>query len=285
MNLAPIRYGRILRKDGGPLDRISVRLITHNGQHYHQANSYLSPHLNIRTHPVFVFGESSGTGTHASRMVATHMAISESLERWAYHFLNQIGHLRAYGFDREPSTIGMAAYPGLFAHQARKRAKREAIEHYCLSNTYRGRLRCNHLYSDKKIGTVTHLENPISNDTVILVWRTSEDGLTAHGSACAGSLSEAIEKATIEMERSMFALNQFFKRNRRHQPRNLSRIQDEQEKRIVKLALQEEQSTFGKLLKNAPLPGKTLTPKKVVDRLIPGPWQKYTTVWRVLYAD
>ncbi len=285
MNLAPLKYGKILRKDGGPLDRILLSSVTLDGQKYYQANSYLSPHLNIRKNPLFVFGESSGTCTHTSRMVATHIAISESLERWAYYFLNQIGHRRAYGFDREPSTIGMAAYPGLFPAQARKRARREAIEHYCLSNTYRGRLRCTHLYTDKNKGTVTRLDNPISNDTVILTWRTSENGLTAHGSACSSKMAEAIEKAQIEMERSMFAIDLFFKRNRSNQPRNLSRIKDKQERRIIKLALQGEKSTFGKLLKNGPPLGRPPAPNKVVDRMIPGPWQKYATVWRVLYAD
>jgi ribosomal protein L9 len=285
MNLAPLKYGKILRKDGGPLDRISVSSITHNGQGYYQANSYLSAHLNIRQNPLFVFGESSGTGTHTSRMVATHMAISESLERWAYYFLNQIGHRRTYGFDREPSTIGMAAYPGLFPEQARKRAKREAIEHYCLSNTYRGGLRCIHLNTDPHKGTVTRLENPISKDTVILAWRTSEDGLTAHGSACEGNMAKAIEKAQIEMERSMFALHHFFKRNRGIQQRSLSRIQDKQEMRIVKMALQGEKTTFQKLLQNPPLSVRPPAPKMVIDRMIPGPWQKYASVWRVLYAD
>lgn len=285
MNLAPLKYGNILMKDGGPLERIQLSSIILDGQKYYQANSFLSPYLNLQQDLLFVFGQSSGTGTHTSRMVATHISISESLERWAYHFLNQIGHRRAYGFDREPSTIGMAAYPGFFPAQARKRARREAIEHYCLSNTYRGRLKCTHLYTDKNMGTVACLENPISDDIVILAWRTSEDGLTAHGSACSSKASEAIEKAQIEMERCMFAIDLFFKRNRHNEPRNLSKIKDKQERRIIKLALQGEQHTFQKLLKNDPPARRHLSPSKVVDRSIPGPWQKYATVWRVLYAD
>ena len=73
-------------------------------------------------------------------MVARYMAISESLERWAFHVKVNDFDRDLYGFDRDASSNGMAAFPGLFSSQCRKKAYWEALERFCVIAWWDGRL-------------------------------------------------------------------------------------------------------------------------------------------------
>jgi hypothetical protein len=140
MNLAPLRYARVLLKQSGPLERIeTARLLTGNEEQT-LCNAYLSRHLNLERPPMQVFGDADGTGMHATVIVARHKAISEAMERWALYYLHQSGSKDRYGLQMDPTTAGMAAYPGLFAFQSRKRALAEATERFCLAGWWEGTL-------------------------------------------------------------------------------------------------------------------------------------------------
>src|ERR1022692_2454767 len=50
------------------------------------------------------------------------------MERWAFRVKVRAPDRELYGFDIDESSNGMAAFPGLFHTEARKRALLEAVE-------------------------------------------------------------------------------------------------------------------------------------------------------------
>jgi hypothetical protein len=277
MNLSPIKYARVLSESGGPIDRIEMAEIKLGGVLHYTANAWLSEDLHLSTGQQEVFSEAGGSGTDRYRSVAQYKAISEALERWCYHYLMQIGHTRAYGFNLDGSTSGMAAYPGLFAFQARRRAKLEAEERFCVKHWWLG-------YLDSVTESLgdchaVYLENPISASTVALTWRSFADGRWGYGTAAANRAKAAVEGARIEMERSIAALE-------RHGPadrESVDRMDNYGERQMLYYSIPEGHAAFMERLEGRPFRGGGMQPEKVIDRIIPGPWQKYATVWRVLY--
>ena len=105
------------------------------------ANAFLRAGLAGDTARNEVFSAANGSGTSDSPMVARFMALSEALERWAHWQLcTRADGGIPYGFDVDPSTNGMAAYPGLWGRQARPGALMEASERFNLLNWWEGHL-------------------------------------------------------------------------------------------------------------------------------------------------
>ena len=121
LNLAAFRYRACMAPAGGPIAKLEVADTTILGRREFLANAYLREGLADLPWKHEIFSNASGSGVAPSPMVARFMAISEAMERWA-HWQTYAGADRArYGFDVDPSTTGMAAYPGIFRRQARRR--------------------------------------------------------------------------------------------------------------------------------------------------------------------
>lgn len=284
MNLAPIKYARVLSADGGPIDRIASGPLRNRRGEWHQAVATLSPHLNLRKPTVEVFGEADGTGTDRSPMLARFKAVSEALERWALYFLLQCRETERYGLDVDPSSNGMAAYPGLFGFGARRRARAEAAERYTLAAWWEGRLDGRTLEADEEGTHLVQLDNPVSAETVVIVWRRDRHGLYAYGFAADTSLKRAQMRATIEMERSAAAMGAFLTRNPKFGSSDLARIQNWQERRILYFALPEGHEAFQRrLASKRTTKGEARRLKPLIDTELQGPWTRYATVWRTLY--
>lgn len=284
MNLAPIKYARVMSAEGGPIERIGGVPLRNRRGKWHQAVAFLSPHLKLSKAAVEVFGDADGTGTDRSPMLARFKAVSEALERWALYYLLQCGERERYGFDRDDTSNGMAAYPGLFSGGARRRARAEAIERYVLAAWWEGRLEGRSLGEDEDGARVVQLENPLGREAVVIVWRRDRHGLYAYGFAADTSFEQAKLRATIEMERSAVAMGAYLTRNPKFGWADLPGIRNWQERRILYFALPEGHETFQQRLSS-----KTATsaaparPKPVIDAELRGPWTRYATVWRVLY--
>ena len=283
MNLAPIRYARALKSKGGPVEKIACLEVEIGGQKYYQVDSYLSGSLNLNRPIVEYFGGSDGTGTDVSAMVARHKSISEAIERWAYHYLNQIGHRKRYGFDINPSTSGMAAYPGLFSFQARKRAMSEAVERYCLVKWWDRELPCTTIPSGIDGTVAVSLKNPLTRDSVVIVWSLDENGWTSYGSAADTSLESALRQAHIERSRRIIAMRLVFKKNPSLKVANISTLRNPIERHMAFLALPEGHEEFLLRVNEPPLRECQKKPPPLIDSNVPGPWQRYATVWRVVF--
>src|SRR5829696_4460371 len=103
------------------------------------ANATLTPGL-IRKAPLHLFSDADGTGTHPVASVARHKAVSEAMERWAFHTLVRSEAAPDYGFDIDPSSTGMSAFPGFVRRQARRSAVLEGVERFSLCAWWDGRM-------------------------------------------------------------------------------------------------------------------------------------------------
>ena len=122
ISLAPLRYAKIHRDHGGPVQTISARESVRLGEPVFEAFASLRPELMSGSGELSsLYGNSDGSGTAAGKAEAVYRAISEALERWAWH--ESLKQNRAeLRIDLDGTTTGFAAFPGLFARSARENA-------------------------------------------------------------------------------------------------------------------------------------------------------------------
>ncbi|MFO7725766.1 MAG: hypothetical protein R6V45_09485 [Oceanipulchritudo sp.] len=282
--MAPLRYARVLARHNGPIEKIEHSRIHLFGREVYQANAYLSRWLNTEARESRIFSNADGTGTHPSAMVARNMAVSEAIERWALHYLNRMGKTSLYGLSEDSSSNGMSAFPGLFDFQARIRARREAAERFCLVHWWNRDLGSVEIRKEMREVDSIELENPVSSDRVVLTWQRAPEGFFVYGFAAAARLKEAHWKALVEMERSRTALEAFYRENPGFERDDLSTLDNPFERRVVHYSLPHGHREF--LARLAARPTRSIhkcSLKPVVDRKVRGPWNRYATVWRVLF--
>ena len=282
LSLAAFRYRNVLTSAGGPIERLEMSDTTVLGEREFLANAYLKKDLIVRPDTPAVFSQANGSGTAASPMVARFMAISEALERWAHWQLHASAEKQKYGFDVDPSSNGMAAFPGLLRRQARPGALLEAAERFNLLNWWEGRLAA--LESETRWPGVKSATicSEAPGITVILFKRT-EAGFVAYGHAAALDFETACRKAAAEMERHQLVVSRFA-------VTHAGKIRDQLppdahpiERRSLFFALEEGHELFLERLRSHPTKA-ALAPRLVFDGSIPGPWARYADVWRVVYA-
>lgn len=284
LNLAPIRYARILERDGGPVRKIEYSRVTAGGRAMYQAQAWLSERLRGGRAGTELFGDADGMGTHYSAMVARHKAISEAIERWALYYLYQGGFTDLYGLGEDSSSTGMAAYPGLFATQARRRAQAEAIERYCLAAWWEGLLPLVDFPAGNSAIRAWRIENPLGREAVILTSRQSGSGYYVYGYSASHRARDAYRQAVIEMERANSVLSRYYLDNPGFEKDDLSALANPMERRVLYFSLPEGHHEFEEHVRTAG-GGKrgNAAPEKLVDAKVEGPWNDYATVWRVLY--
>ena len=279
-NLAPYRFRNILTEDGGPVERVEVGETSFFGRRTFMANAFLREDLRPGQQKYMVFGSASGTGEDASPMVARFKALSEAMERWAYLLEHKSGR---YGFATDPSSNGMAAFPGLWSRQAREAALLEAGERYNLIAWWEGRLEAMETRTEWPGVRAAVLCSAAPGITVIL-HRQSSYGHYIYGHAAAIDFASACRHAAMEMERH----DQVVQRYRSTVLAGVSGFppppeeMPTQDKRALYFASTEGYSMFLERLRTPPR--KTLPPPRLAfDGAIPGPWGRYADVWRVAY--
>src|ERR1043165_8125555 len=105
LSLAALRYRNVLAAHGGPIDRIESGVFPVCGRRMIQANARLSVGLTPRRERS-IYSDADGSGTHPRASVARHMAVSEALERWAFHWTATSALAPQFGFDVDPSSNG-----------------------------------------------------------------------------------------------------------------------------------------------------------------------------------
>lgn len=276
LSLAPWKYRNVT---AGPIARLSYRasrLI--DGQTVFDAYAYLkaSPAREVFQ----VYGSVDGNGTHATKHGAIHRAISEALERWAFHDTWN-SHARVqYGFDVDPSTTGMAAFPGLNSRSARDTAYREAVERWSLVEWWRGHL----AHEVFTLPGQPHIEalaiESLCADAITVILWTNVPGTqaTAYAFAAGTTRMHAVKKALIELTRNVRVLQQFFASAHASQKPTSST-----ERRLMYFAGVEGAQAFRKRVATHLRNGNIQAPKLIVDTTIKGPWTHYAHVWRCLF--
>ena len=281
LNLAAFRYRNVLASAGGPIERLEIADVTVLGERRFLANAYLVEKLAGNREDCSLYSRANGSGTAASPMVARFMAISEAMERWAHWELHRSPDRHKYGFDVDPSSNGLAAYPGFWRRQARLGAQLEATERFNLLNWWEGRLPALETETRWPGVRAATICSQAPGITVILFKRTKE-GFVAYGHAAGMDFDSACQRAAGEMERheqvvSRFALSHAGK-IRDQLPANAHPL----ERRSLFFALDEGHELFLERLRSPARAEAEL--KLVYDGPVPGPWSRYADVWRVVYA-
>ncbi len=277
LTLAPAKYQRVTAAEGGPLREIECGPISVLGARWYQANAYLSERVRTWRRSAVLSGEADGTGTAESVQEARHRAISEALERWAHQVTHQGPERGRYGFDVDPSSNGMAAFPGWWRRQARRRARLEAVERYCLIGWWAGALNAEPRSSGWPEVEAWQLENPLGRDVVVVVHALADRGVHAYGFAAGATFAEAVQRAAIEMVRAQYVLRTHL---RRRGPGASGDAAGWFEQRCLYFSTEVGHAAFRERL--ARKRWLQLTPSVVFDGEIPGPWSEYTCVWRVV---
>jgi hypothetical protein len=239
-----------------------------------QANARLSASLTRKSNHT-IYGDADGTGTHPLASVARHMAISEALERWAFHATVRSPQAAEFGFDVDPSSNGMSAFPGIMGSNARRKAMLEAVERFSLISWWEGRAQWRLFDTDWPGVSAIAIDGPFGGVTVIAFSRT-DYGMYAYGHAAEESFGAACERAVIELARHERVLHSWwlaFVSGEKRTPTDLF------ERRCLHFSTEEGHAEFQRRIQDG-VRGEMSSATVACDRDIPGPWADYATVWR-----
>lgn len=288
MNLAPWKYRAILSgSDESPLKRLSKsELISQDAQSKFEVYAYLKDELVTNRCRHELYGSADGTGSDSLLSVATYKAISESLERWAFYDAVRRGIGAEHGFDIDPTSSGMAAYPGLFKKDAREKAFLEAVERWALKHWWEGVL-C-HEVIEHKSDLIINILIPWSRIWVVILVRNS-DKFSNYGFAAGYSINETYQKALVELERNARVLTKFYRKLQTETSGpnfSTTEIKNVFEKRLVFFSTEAGREHFLKRVSTdvKKLSFQSVPPKCIVDNEIVGPWTRYAFIWRVLFS-
>ena len=275
MTLGQLRYRTVTAARGGPIWRLATGEFRIFGRRIHQANAWLAPGL-VPARTVDLYSDAAGTGADRIAAVAQRMAISEALERWAYHEALHSparGHL---GFDIDCSSNGMAAYPSFWSGPARRRARLEAIERFCLLAWWEGRLEGERRATPWPGVEAIAIAGPFGAGAAIL-YRRSDWGYYCYGHAAAESFGAAATRALIELGRHDALL-----RGRCLLHGGVAdgpRVEDVFERRSVFFSGDAGHALFmERVRRRATKPAASVD--IIADAEVAGPWSRYARVWR-----
>jgi len=274
LSLASLRYRNVLAAHGGPIAQIEGGEFPVRGRRVYLANARLTPGL-VKKGPLVMFSDADGTGTHPVASVARHKAVSEALERWAFYVTVRSERAADYAFDIDPSTTGMAAYPGVLARQARRSAVLEAIERFSLIAWWEGRVQGRVFDTDWPGVSAVAIDGPLGGVTVVAYAKTAWGGYV-YGHAAEESFTAACERAVVELARHEWILRSSWLSQVAGTPLRPTNIF---ERRCVFFASDEGHEVFQERVRHRTT---SASPRAEIlfDGEIDGPWSDYATVWR-----
>lgn len=278
ISVAGYRYRNILEKDGGPVARVMLREFPVYGRPMFQANAWLSDKVVSHRKRFALYSDADGTGTADTPMVARYMAISETMERWAYRVKVRAMDRELYGFDLDESSNGMAAFPGLFRSEARRRAQLEAVERVSIIAWWEGAIDGEVRQTDWPGISALVLPSPIGFGVTVVAFRQLTPDCYAYGQGAAVNVFGACERAVMELARNEYVLGL------RRVSQGLA-VQDTPsdlfERRCLFFSTPEGHAMFQDRLGRR-ITGPRFRSEIICDTEIEGPWSEYASVWRTL---
>jgi hypothetical protein len=278
LSVAGYRYRNVLESEGGPVSRVSLREFPVYGRPMYQANAWLSDKVVSRRQKFALYSDADGTGTSETPMVARYMAISETMERWAYRVKVRATDRELYGFDIDESSNGMAAFPGLFHTEDRKRAQLEAVERTSIIAWWEGMIDGEVRSTEWPGISALVLPSPIGFGVTVVAFREVRPDCFAYGQGAAVDYFGACERAVMELARNEYVLG-------------LRRVSlglaaqdtpsDLFERRCLFFSTPEGHSMFQERI-HRKITGPRFQSEIICDSEIEGPWSEYASVWRVL---
>lgn len=279
MNLSHFKYRNILSSDGGPIDKILLPKIK-NKDGYFEALAFLRPALTSYA-PHNLYGNADGTGSSIYRHVAIHKAISEAIERWAYFSSKNNTDFKKFRFDVDPTTTGMAAFPGQFKSWSRNIAIAEAIERWSVGAWWEGVLGSQTI---DNLPYAIELITPWSQSyKTVISWQSSSLGIYSYGFATHPQLKGALEKANIERGRNEIVLTKHCAKGINGKTEFGSDLEIVGERRALYFSQRDGYERFLERVKSSKEIKSASLPKKLIDAEIRGSWSSYAVVWRCLF--
>lgn len=274
LSLAPLRYRNVATDRGGPIAELSCGVLPVRGQRLFMANATLTPGL-IRKGSFELYSAADGTGTDLVAGIARHKAVSEALERWAFHATVRSEDAADYGFDVDPSSTGMSAFPGLRRRNARRTSVLEAVERFSLWSWWDGLVEGRLMETDWPGVSALAIEGPFGGVTVV-AWAETQWGGYVYGHAAEESFGAACERAVVELARHELVMRAAWLSAVAGLPKQPTNIF---ERRCLFFASQEGHELFQERL-HTPCFGRAARVEVICDREIPGPWSEFATIWR-----
>lgn len=274
LSLASLKFRSVLAEHGGPVQRIETGQFPVRGRPMVLANACLVPGL-VRKGPLHLYSDADGTGMDPVPGVARHKAVSEAMERWACDTVARSGNAAEFGFDVDPSSNGMAAFPGLLPRQARRSAVLEAVERFSLIAWWEGLVAGRPFETDWPGVSALAIDGPFGGVTVVAYARTDWGGYV-YGHAAEESFGAACERAVMELARHESILRRRWLQRLAGDAPAPSNIF---ERRCLFFATEEGHAVFRARTQTAAT-GTAPRPEVICDREVPGPWSRYATVWR-----
>jgi hypothetical protein len=276
LSFAGYRFRNVLESEGGPIARVSLRETSVYGRPMFQANAWLSDRVATHRRRYALYSDADGTGVAPAAIIAQHMAISEAIERWAYRAKVRAPDRELYGFDVDESSNGMAAFPGLFATEARRRAQLEAVERSSIIAWWEGLIDGDLRPTEWPGITALVLPSLIHVGITVVAFREFRPGCFAYGQGAAATYFGACERAVMELSRNEYVLGL------RRVSRGLAAEEapsDLFERRCLFFSTPEGHAMFQERVRRkmgAPRPQLEI----VCDVEIDGPWREFAPVWR-----
>jgi hypothetical protein len=280
-SLAALRYRNVLASAGGPIERLEVADTSVLGVRQFQANAHLRPDLIAWRTTGQVFSAASGSGTASSPMIARFKAVSEAIERWAQMAVVTSSRRHQFGFDVDPSSNGMAAFPGLLRRQARPAALWEAVERFNVLSWWEGRLAATE-QSTRWPGIQAAVICSEAPGVTVILFRPA-DGHVAYGHAAGPDFETACTRAAVELERHDYVVRSYALAHAGGFGSDMPEETHAIERRSLFFASPEGHELFLERLRSRPHKTEPV-PRLVFDGPIPGEWDRYASVWRVVYA-
>jgi len=277
LSLASFRYRDVFEPDGGPIERIVTAEFPVFGRRLWQANAFLRPGL-VPLRRLAMYCNCNGTGAHQSPMVARQMAVSEALERWAFHSTVRSVSCSEFGFDVDESSNGMAAFPGFSRRPARQAAVFEAYERFCLLHWWERKI--DGVVCATEWPGVTALRfEPAPGVVAVLLFARSASGFHVYGHSASASFLKACRRALLELIRNEIVVRYGCVVAKRSWG---ERLTDRFEQRAWFFSTDEGheliQARLAERVRDIPS-----IPEVICDREIVGPWSEYATIWRFAF--
>lgn len=235
----------------------------------------LRPHWLVKSD---IYRDCDGSGTSKYKNIAVYKSLSEALERLAFYELVDLGH-KEYCFHLNPTTTGMAAYPGITGSQARFNAKMEAIERWAIHEFNRAHLPIKKHKTD--IQNLDHYEIIVPfTDVRVSLLSYVQNSIHIYGFAGGKNLKHSFEKSLIELDRNIRVLLKAYSDEKGN--RNYQATVD---RTIMYFSRQEGYLNFQEKIAKAPRKIVNTDPVVLCDLELKGIWSKYTKVWRYLLEE
>lgn len=267
-------YRGVTARVGGPVARFERARLEVLKRRFHHVNAYLDDDLMERSGCV-VTGPADGSGTHPALTVARRIAVSKALERWTYQKRVNSPEAHRYAFDVDPTTNGIAAFPGQLADLARRAARLEAWERFSLLAWWEGLAEARWVESDWETIEAFAIEGPWGGLIVVVMSGPGEGGW-AYGYAGGASFSEAFDRAVIGLTINRAKLSF------RHKVKGAEGVGVSALDRRLLYFASDAGSEQVRSRVAASAGRRMPKPAFACDCEISGPWSRYATVWRAV---